>query len=148
MATMISKGQLVSLNSVFSPEELFNIQQKISAMTSVFTSHDRRLKDIAVISQDLSQAAAYDSDLETIEALLDFETLMDGMEASLDKGVYMNSRTGICQLTCSPQTSWETSFCDSKTSPSRKMLSFLFLNLLIFFSFKPPIILMVMIVLF
>ena len=77
MATMISKGQLVSLNSIFSPKELFNIPQKISAMTSVFTSHDRRLKDIAVISQDLSQAAAYDSDLEMIEALSDFETLTD-----------------------------------------------------------------------
>ena len=57
MANLISKGLLVSLNSVFSPEQLHNIKQKISAMTSAFTA-DRRLKDVAVISQDLSTAAA------------------------------------------------------------------------------------------
>ena len=87
MANLVSKGALVSFNSVFSPEQLFNIKQRISAMTSAFTSHDRRLKDVAVISQDLSTAAAYDNDLETIEAQSDFETLMDAMENSLDKVV-------------------------------------------------------------
>ena len=44
---------------------------------SAVTSHDRCLKDITVISQDLTRAAAYDDDLETIEAQSDFETLMD-----------------------------------------------------------------------
>ena len=48
-ANLISKGQLVSLNSVFSPEQVHNIKQKISAMTSAFTFHGCRLKDVAVI---------------------------------------------------------------------------------------------------
>ena len=49
MANLISKGELVSLNSVFSPEQLYNIKQKISARTSGFTSRHRRLKDVAVL---------------------------------------------------------------------------------------------------
>ena len=81
MATMVSKGQLVSLNSVFTPEQLNNIKQKISALTSAFTSHDPCLKDVTVISQGLSTAAAYDINLETIEAQLDFGTLMGSWTA-------------------------------------------------------------------
>ena len=57
IASMIGKGQLFSLNGVFSPEKLFNIKNWISAMTSAFTSYDSRLRDVAVNSQDLSRAA-------------------------------------------------------------------------------------------
>ena len=59
--------------------------------------------------------------------------LTHGMEA---RQPMFDARTCICMLTCSPQTNWETSFCNSRISPSRKMVSFLFLNQPIFFSFK------------
>ena len=42
---------------------------------------------MAVISQDLFTAAAYNNDLETIKAQWDLDTLMDSIEITLDKVV-------------------------------------------------------------
>lgn len=68
LASRLGKGQFVSFCSVFVPEQLVTIKTRLKEMTSVLTSHDASLKDVAVISKDLSKATVYNNTLEALEA--------------------------------------------------------------------------------
>ena len=53
LASMLPKGQIMSFDNAFNPEQLINIKKWLIRTTSVLTSHNFHLIDTAVCDDDL-----------------------------------------------------------------------------------------------